>query len=260
MSKICELCQAPEAWDTRFGIQLCQNCLEGFESVMKNDIDAIQKYADEENYPNATENAKQQIISLAKRKLNSGVENLKPRHVEKQEKEENRVQPKVEVKPLEQSTQSAQNTGGTTQNTWTSQGTASEKQNTKAKQDTDFAKQMFTTAQTVQGKSVSPYRLNYKKVLSDEEKREWIDKYIGIKRFVAGVWAFVGLGLGFVLARILGYGMDLPMVLFVLIGGGIGGALGTNAVGTAMMEAITAEQNIVTEELLTEILNNMKNE
>ena len=83
MCKICELCQIKNAWETRLGIQLCEDCMEGFWKVMSNDKGAIRKYAKEEDFPNATINAKQQIISLAKRKLDAGVETLELRHVEK---------------------------------------------------------------------------------------------------------------------------------------------------------------------------------
>lgn len=83
MCKRCEVCHSKDAWETRFGIQLCSDCMEGFWKVMSNDKEAIRKYAKEEDFPNATINAKQQIISLAKRKLDTGVETLEPRHVEK---------------------------------------------------------------------------------------------------------------------------------------------------------------------------------
>lgn len=83
MCKRCELCHSTDAYETRFGIQLCMDCMDGFWKIMKNDTIAIQKYAKEEMFPNATMNAKQQIVGLAKRKLDEGLEKLEPRHVEK---------------------------------------------------------------------------------------------------------------------------------------------------------------------------------
>lgn len=103
------------------------------------------------------------------------------------------------------------------------------------------------------------YRLNYEKTLSTEEKKEWIEKYIGIKKFIAGVYAVIGLLIGYFVARICGFDAG-GYVFCCLIGGVIASAVGVNAVGAAMMDAITAEQNIITEELLTELLNNSKKE
>ena len=99
------------------------------------------------------------------------------------------------------------------------------------------------------------YNIKYRKVLSTEEKREWIEKYIGIKKFVAGIYAVIGLVVGILVAYLFQFGGG-GYILCILLGCGIASALGTNAVGTAMMEAITAEQSIITEELLTELLNN----
>ena len=101
--------------------------------------------------------------------------------------------------------------------------------------------------------------MKYKKVLSTSEKREWIERYIGIKKFVAGIYALIGLLVGILVANVFELGMG-GYIVCILLGCGIASALGTNAVGTAMMEAITAEQSIITEELLTELLNNSQKE
>ena len=98
----------------------------------------------------------------------------------------------------------------------------------------------------------------YEKVLSTEEKREWIENFVNIKRFVSAGWTCLGLLVGFLFGRLLGYGMDFTMIVFVLLGGFIGGVLGTNSVGAAMMKAIVAEQSIVNEELMTKILSKLE--
>ena len=103
------------------------------------------------------------------------------------------------------------------------------------------------------------YNMKYIKVLSTSEKREWIERYIGIKKFVAGVYVLIGLLVGILVANVFEFGMG-GYIVGILLGCGIASALGTNAVGTAMMEAITAEQSIITEELLTELLNDSQKE
>ena len=104
------------------------------------------------------------------------------------------------------------------------------------------------------------YRLNYTKVLSEESKREWIEGYASIKRFGYLVWILLGLGISFVVARYLGYGLDAEMFFFLMIGAVVGGVIGTNKVGAAMMQAIIAEQSVVNEELLKEILDKLYEE
>ena len=66
----------------------------------------------------------------------------------------------------------------------------------------------------------------------------------------------MGLGLGFILGRFLGD--NVVMVLLIILGGFIGGVFGTNSVGAAMMKVIAAEQSIVNEELLKEILKRLE--
>ncbi len=112
------------------------------------------------------------------------------------------------------------------------------------------AKPVFVTdAETSSGQT-------YEKVLSTEDKREWIANFVSIKRFVAAGWTCMGLGLGFILGRLLGD--NVVMVLLIILGGFIGGVFGTNSVGAAMMKVIAAEQSIVNEELLKKILKRLE--
>jgi len=60
--------------------------------------------------------------------------------------------------------------------------------------------------------------------------------------------------LGYFVAKIFSYEL-FGTILFVLIFGGIGAVLAMNHVGNAVMEAISAEQSLIIEELLTELLN-----
>jgi len=126
----------------------------------------------------------------------------------------------------------------------------------------DFEEGPYTEAvspKSVQVKEVKTCsNLKYEKVLSTEAKREWIENFVNIKRFISAGWTCLGLLMGFFFGRILGYGADGIMILLILLGGLIGGVLGTNSVGAAMMKAIAAEQSIVNEELLTEILNKLE--
>lgn len=95
------------------------------------------------------------------------------------------------------------------------------------------------------------------KSLSTEKQREWISSYIAIKRFTAGVLTLIGLVIGLFWGDYREY--DIWGVLVcTLVGAGIGGVIGVNRVGAAMMQAITAEQSMVQEELLVKILEKLR--
>lgn len=59
--KMCELCQE-SASDLRFGVRLCQNCLEGYTKAMSGDADAVSRFSDPDNFPHATEQAKIRLL------------------------------------------------------------------------------------------------------------------------------------------------------------------------------------------------------
>jgi len=118
-----------------------------------------------------------------------------------------------------------------------------------------------TTQQTIANsteeiirKTPEKYRLTYKKIMSNDEKREWIENYINFKRLTKVIWSAIGMLLGYFVAKIFSYEL-FGTILFVLIFGGIGAVLAMNHVGNAVMEAISAEQSLIIEELLTELLN-----
>ena len=217
----CELCQKAKAVDMKFGLHLCKKCYEDFEKLLKNDKDAIQRCANEANFPKATVHAKEEIIDLAKRKA------------------------------------------GLKSNFTTIGTTASEKKTNNNQGNPKTSENKSSGVVNIvspTAKKKATYHLSYTKVLSTETKREWIESYASIKRFVYFVWALIGLGIGFAVARFLGYGWDVQMFIFLLLGGTIGGLIGTNKVGSAMMQAIIAEQSIVNEEILKEILDKLYEE
>jgi len=66
MSKLCELCQKQSASESVYNIDLCEECYNGFMSVLQNDIEALERFGNPNNFPNATEQAKEDIIGLAR--------------------------------------------------------------------------------------------------------------------------------------------------------------------------------------------------
>ena len=60
--QLCELCQKEYERDMRFGVRLCQSCVDGYTNAMCGDVDAGAHFANPQNFPNATEQAKKIII------------------------------------------------------------------------------------------------------------------------------------------------------------------------------------------------------
>lgn len=87
MAKKCELCQMEKATKMKFGVELCEECYDGFDRILKGEREAWLKYADETNFPNATDNALREIVGLAKRKLpHKSVEEIKREEAENERK------------------------------------------------------------------------------------------------------------------------------------------------------------------------------
>lgn len=61
--KICELCRSAYAKDMRFGVSMCKDCLAEYSAAMRGDRAAAARMANRDNYPNATERARDNIIS-----------------------------------------------------------------------------------------------------------------------------------------------------------------------------------------------------
>ncbi len=60
--KLCELCQKEHESDMRFGIRLCQSCLDGYSQAMRGNIEVATQFSNPQNFPNASEQAKKIII------------------------------------------------------------------------------------------------------------------------------------------------------------------------------------------------------
>lgn len=66
--KLCELCQQNFESDMRFGVRLCQECLDGYSAAMRGDLDAVTQFSNPQNFLKATDLAKKTIIyAIAKR-------------------------------------------------------------------------------------------------------------------------------------------------------------------------------------------------
>lgn len=68
MKKNCELCQTRKATNAKFGVELCDVCYEGFSEVLRGNKDVIDEYSDLTRFPNATDKAIKEIVSLAQKK------------------------------------------------------------------------------------------------------------------------------------------------------------------------------------------------
>lgn len=66
MYKLCELCQQEYANESVYNIDLCEECYNGFMGVLQNDIEMLEKFSNPNNFPNATEKAKEDIVGLAR--------------------------------------------------------------------------------------------------------------------------------------------------------------------------------------------------
>lgn len=60
--KLCALCQQEYASDMRFGVMLCQTCIDGYSKAMGGDADAVAHFSNPKNFPNATELAQKNVI------------------------------------------------------------------------------------------------------------------------------------------------------------------------------------------------------
>ena len=63
--KNCELCgKLANDNDMRFGVWLCQECIQGYRDSMDGNIEAHKYYSNPQNFPNATDKAIKEILSL----------------------------------------------------------------------------------------------------------------------------------------------------------------------------------------------------
>ena len=76
-SKYCELCQKNNVEKAFSGVKLCSTCKSDIVKLVEGDKEICRKYADARNFPNATANAKKEIIDMAAQRL-SGKKILKP--------------------------------------------------------------------------------------------------------------------------------------------------------------------------------------
>lgn len=247
MGNVCELCNNQNAEDKVEGITLCRNCAVHAKKMFLDDMDATRTLANAVNYPNASENATRKIINYARKRLNLTPIVFDPSKQRSQysggSKNEEEA---LEILGYRKKSNDSQVTN--------------EQPSLNENRNSNIVRQENTTATSNRkAENKKSYSLKYRKVLSADDKRDWIENYINIKRFIAVIYAIIGLVVGYFIAKLFGSGV-MGYIFWICVGCGIASALGTNAVGTAMMEAITAEQSMITEELLTEILNNMEKE
>lgn len=97
------------------------------------------------------------------------------------------------------------------------------------------------------------------KTLSSDAQKEYIHYFIKIKEWMAIGMMIIGALLGLFVGNTLEFGI-MGILICLFLGWVIGAIVGLNQVGSALMQAITAEQGVITEELLTEILNELESE
>lgn len=86
--KLCELCQKEYESDMRFGIRLCQNCLDGYSKAMSGDIDMATQFSNPQNFPNASEKAKKIIIGGIANRIQRAEVNAQEKHQENLQQKE----------------------------------------------------------------------------------------------------------------------------------------------------------------------------
>ena len=74
-NKKCELCQKNDVIDMRFGVKLCQNCIDEYHKALSGDTELAKKISNPDNFPHATDMAKKNIIQLISNRMNR-IENI----------------------------------------------------------------------------------------------------------------------------------------------------------------------------------------
>ena len=97
------------------------------------------------------------------------------------------------------------------------------------------------------------------KILSSDAQKGYIHYFIKIKQWIAIGIMIVGALIGLFVGNTLEF-ETIGIIICLVLGWVIGAIVGLNYVGSALMQAIAAEQGVVTEELLTEILSELKSE
>ena len=88
---MCELCQKNFASDMRFGVWLCEDCIDGYEKSMHGDVDKTTLFSNADNFPHATDSAKKNIINVISNRIkrmeaqNHNPEYLKQKEIEEKE-------------------------------------------------------------------------------------------------------------------------------------------------------------------------------
>lgn len=68
VNKICELCGSAHKVDMRFGVYMCQDCIDLYNKAMQGDKAALTRLSNPANYPNATLSAQNRIIAIVARR------------------------------------------------------------------------------------------------------------------------------------------------------------------------------------------------
>lgn len=86
--KLCEMCQQNYESDMRFGVSLCQECLDGYSKAMGGDVNVAAYFSNLQNFPNATERAKKNIIDGIANRLKRMEANAQEKQKEESQKKE----------------------------------------------------------------------------------------------------------------------------------------------------------------------------
>lgn len=100
---LCELCGKNRSSDMRFGVEICNPCIDHFQKAILGDIDEIKYFITPDNFPNATSEAKEKIIKFfAKRyeSLTSGDELAELNEKARKEAEKRRAEERERQRKL----------------------------------------------------------------------------------------------------------------------------------------------------------------
>lgn len=96
------------------------------------------------------------------------------------------------------------------------------------------------------------------KALTTDSQKEYIYWYTKIKQWTLIGLMLLGLLIGVAVGNILELNTE-GIAGCIIAGILIGGIIGLNHVGSSLMQAISAEQSVIIEEMLTEVLEELKN-
>ena len=129
--------------------------------------------------------------------------------------------------------------------------------NQKLSQESENIKSLLNRNDLNLGKNHIQKIVSREKILSSDVQKEYIHYFIKIKQWIAIGMIIIGALIGLFVGNSLEF-ETIGIIICLFLGGLIGAIVGLNHVGSALMQSITAEQGVVTEEVLTEILSELK--